>query len=283
MLRRNHLFLLAVSLLFWFPLHSCKTGTPKAKQGTPAFYWQAAQETLAKRDYLKTTEHLRRVMRGENEFTERAIPFRLVVAGGIADGYYDLAAGIQKGVRASKQPPATLRKALMDYRLMAETRSLEFTETFIAYVKSPKKDPVLLDFAFPPLGPGLPKEMPQIEGGGLPPAEVMTAVERRMVEQAVPHMVEAAVGAADDPAKARAAFQSGKAEVPREVFLRAMLQTLHKQCGLFGRTALNKPDRMYIFANQGLEALKTMAETDENKIEVERFKALVKIAQTLQP
>jgi hypothetical protein len=283
MLRRNLAIHFAIAALVLLPLGSCSTAPKKPKQGTPAFYWQAAVETLAKRDYLKTTEHLRRVIRSDNEYTQRAIPFRLAVSAGIAEAYLDLANEIHKGVKASKQPPAALRKSLMDHRLMAETRALEFTETLIAFNKAPKQDPVVLEFAFPPLGPSEPKELAQIQGGALPSPEVMALVAQRMVERGVPRAIQAAVGAPDDPAKARAAFQGGKAQVPREVFLRAMLQTLYKECGLFGRTALNKPDRLYIFATQGLEALKTMEENENNKLEAERFKALAKVAQTLQP
>jgi hypothetical protein len=282
MLTRKLATHVAVAAILLLPLGSCSTAS-KPKPGTPAFYWQAAVETLAKRDYLKTTEHLRRIIRTDNEYTARAIPFRLVVSAGIAEAYYDLAAEIQKGVRASRQPPAALRKSLNDHRVMAETRALEFTETLIAYTKSPKQDPVLLDFAFPPLGPSEPKQLAQIREGGLLAPEVMALVEQRMVERGVPRAVQAAVGAPDDPDKAKAAFQAGKAQVPREVFLRAILQTLYKECGLFSRTAMNKPDRLYIFANQGIEALKTMEDNEDNRREAERFKALAKVAQTLQP
>jgi hypothetical protein len=284
MLKRKHRVIIAIPcLLLWLPLTSCSTGPQKPKQGTPAFYWDAAKETLAKRDYLKTTEHLRRVIRTENEFTQRAAPFRLAVASGLAQGYLDIATDLQKGVKASKLPPAALRKTMADYRLLAETRSLEFAETFILYVKSPKQENVLLDFPFPQVATGEIAERSQIQGGAVLSPEVMTAVERRMIERSVPEGVAASVGAPGDIAKARAAFQSGSAQVPREVFMQAMVDSLYQQMGMFSRAVLNKPDRLFVFANQGLEALKTMEANEHNKHSAEDFKAMVKIAQQLQP
>src|SRR5512138_3291512 len=131
MFSRKGAVLLALPwLLCWLVLSSCSTASKKPKQGTPAFYWQAATETVAKRDYLKTTEHLRRVVRTENEFTQRALPFRFAVASGLAKAYIDIASDLQAGVKANKQNPTPMRKAMGDYRLLAESRAVEFAETF---------------------------------------------------------------------------------------------------------------------------------------------------------
>ncbi len=284
MLSRNCGVLLAIPcLLLWLPLTSCSSGSEKPKQGTPAFYWQAAQETVAKRDYLKTTEHLRRVIRTENEYTQRAMAFRLAVASGLAQAYLDMASDFQDGVKANKGAQAPGRKQMGDYRVMGETRVLEFVETLMAYNKAPAQDPVVLEFPFPQAMPGEIAERKRIQGGLLPSPEALTLYERKMIERSVPEAVATAAGAPGDFAKAQAMFQSGKAQVPRNVFMHAMMESLDAQAKLFSRSVLNKPDRLFILANQGLESLKTMEASEDNKHHAENFKTLAKLARDLQP
>jgi hypothetical protein len=92
-------------------------------------------------------------------------------------------------------------------------------------------------------------------------------------------MAAAAVGAAGDVAKAKSLFQGGKAQVPREVFMQAMVKALYAQAELFSRELMNKPDRLQLFADQGLAALKTMADNKENKQLATDFEMLVKSSQ----
>ena len=70
--RKLRILITVAALPLWLSLTSC--GPKKPAVGTPAFYWDAARETFATRDYLKTTEHLRRIIRTDNEFTQRALP-----------------------------------------------------------------------------------------------------------------------------------------------------------------------------------------------------------------
>jgi len=266
-------------LSFGLVLTSCSTGSNKAQPGTPAFYWQAAGETFATRDYLKTTEHLRRIIRTENEYTARALPYRLVVSGGLAQAYLDLADDFRQGLKTYQTPPALLRKLMSDYRTIAETRSLEFAETFIQFMKAPKEQTVLLDFPFPAANMTEIAERKQIQGGLQPSTDAMTSVERRMIERSVAEAAAAAVGAAGDVARAQPAFQAGKAQVPREVFMEAVLKDLYNQTELFSRELMNKPDRLQVFADQGLAALKTMEDNAANKEMANNFEMLVKSSQ----
>ena len=272
--RKLRILITVASLPIWLPLMSC--GPKKPAVGTPAFYWDAARETFATRDYLKTTEHLRRIIRTENEFTQRALPWRLVVSSGLAQVYLDLASDCQKGVRANPDAPGAIRQAMSNYRLTAETRALEFAETFIQFRKAYKEPTVTLDFAFPTVNVADVLERGKLQGGTLPSAEIMASVERRMMERAVADAVAAAVGAPGDIAKGRAAFQGGRAQVPREVFMAAMLKSLYNQAELFSREAMNKLDRLMLFVEQGMEALKTMEASEQNKKLASDFQMLLK-------
>ena len=40
--------------------------------GTPAYFWSAAKETFAASDYVKTSEHLDKILASDNEYTARA-------------------------------------------------------------------------------------------------------------------------------------------------------------------------------------------------------------------
>src|SRR6188508_2519202 len=55
--------------------------------GTPAYFWSAAKETFAASDYVKTSEHLDKILASDNEYTARARPWRLILASGMARGY----------------------------------------------------------------------------------------------------------------------------------------------------------------------------------------------------
>ena len=99
-------------------LASCSSDTgPKA--GTPAFYWSVAKDTYRAGDYVKTTEHLDKIVATENEFKSRALPWLLVLTSGMARGYADLADGFDAGVRAKKGDPGGFRKHMANYRSQA--------------------------------------------------------------------------------------------------------------------------------------------------------------------
>jgi hypothetical protein len=49
------------------------------------------------------------------------------------------------------------------------------------------------------------------------------------------------------------------------VFALAIVNNLHDQGKLFGRGKLDRPERLELFCNQALEALKTVEETKETK------------------
>jgi hypothetical protein len=166
---------------------------------------------------------------------------------------------------------------------MGETRALEFAETFIQFGKAFKEPTVTLDFAFPSVNVAEIPERGKVQGGAIPSAQIMTSVEHRMMERAVPDAVAAAVGAPGDIAKGRVAFQGGRAQVPRDVFMAAMLKSLYNQTELFSREAMNKLDRLMLFVEQGMEALKTMEASEQNKELASDFQMLLKSAKQPRP
>jgi hypothetical protein len=259
-------------------LTSCSQGE-KGKPGTPAFYWQAARETYVTRDYLKTTEHLRRLIRTENEFSTRGQPWRLIVASGLTKAYMELADDFEKGAQANSTSAVPFLKTVATYRTTAETRALEFAETFIQWKKSCKDQEILLDFPFPSLAATETQQRQKIQGGAVLSAGALPILEQRLIERCIAESAAAAVGAPGDLMKGQSSFQAGSAKVPRDVFALATAHALYEQAQLFTRQKMNKNDRLHLFCQEGLGILKSVPETAESKKLTADFEALAKTVE----
>jgi len=266
------LALISLSLV----LVSCSTGPRPPEKGTPEFYWQAARETYAAADYLKTAEHLDALGKTDNQFTSKAQSWRLVLTSGMTKAFMELADNYEYGARANKANPTPFRKRVSTYRNMAGQLSLQFAEPFRAFRQSHKEAEIVLSFPFPTGSAGQVALMSKLGNGiFLSDAEQETA-QKRMMERCILIGVAKAVGAGEDTAKARAMFQGGDVKVPRAVFMTAMANALYDQSQLFGRMKLDKPDQMKLFANEALEALKDVPESKETKALAAKIQASLK-------
>jgi len=245
-------------------LFSCSSGPVAPQKGTPAFYWQAARESWARADYLKTVENLDNIVKTENEFTAQARPWLLVVTSGMAKGYMEMADIFEGGARINKADPLTFRKTVSNARGSAGRLSMRFAEVFGDFQKT-KDDPVPLAFAFPTGSPGMPPVLNKIGNGILPQAIEIDAAEKGSVQRAVLLNTCKAAGAPDDVAKVQGLFKAGEVKVPRAVFVTAMAAALHDEAQLFSRNKLDEPDKLKILCERAQEALKTLPETKEIK------------------
>jgi hypothetical protein len=277
---KTRILLTALLMAALFGLTACSTAPSGPQPGTAAFYWQAAKETFAARDYLKAADHLARLTQTEGEFTARALPWRLVLIGALSKAYIDLGDDFDMGGKVNIFKPMPLRRVMSDYRTLAERRAVEFGEAFMQFEKGLKdQQTVALEFPFPTSDVAEIQELKKIMGGNLLPDATMAVVDRKMIERAVTQAACAAVGAAGDTAKAQALFQAGPVQVPREVFLLAMAVNLHDQARLFVRTKLDKPDRLKLFANEALDALKPLKENKQTKDLTAKIQKLVRDAK----
>ena len=258
---------IAVPLLFaLISLTGCSSAPKGPQPGTPAFYWQAAKDTFAKKDYLKTADHLDLVVKTQNEFTKPAQVMRLVLTAGMAKGYIDLASSFDLGAKANTFKPMPFRKVSSDYLKMAEIRALEFGETYLDFVKNDKDANIDLEFGYPSADMTEIQELkPIVAGRSLPDETVQASLERKSLAKAIALSACAAVGAANDTAKGQAAFQNGSAQVPRETFMLAMATNLYDTADLFGRKKLDKADRLEMFAKEAKDALKQVKDSKESK------------------
>jgi hypothetical protein len=246
-------------------LTACSTAPRGPQPGTPGFYWQAAKETFANKDYMKTADHLRQVVNSNSEFAKPAQAMRLVLSAGLAKGYVDLAAAYESGAKANTIKPMPLRKVASNYLKLAETRALDFGETFPKFESGSQDATVVLEFGYPGADVNDPLEMKKVLTGLLPDEAGQATFERKMLEKSVALAACGAVGAAKDAAKAQAAFQAGRSEVPREVFVLAMANNLYDLAQLFGSKKLDLPQRVEFFAGEGVDALKQLKESKDTK------------------
>jgi hypothetical protein len=261
--RSCSLFFLAIIVIL--VATSCSSGPPAPKMGTPPFYWGAAGETFAKADYLKAADHLEQLVKTDNEYTQRALPWRLALTAGMTNAYAELADVFETGSRANRSNPTPFRKNMAENRALAGRRALQFAETFLKFNKGDHTQDVPLDFTFPTGSANKPFELTKI-GNGVPlPDTQLETVQRRAVERAVLLATAAVVGAPDDVAKAQSIFQAGNVKVPHDVFALAMVKYLHEQAQLFTRAKLDQPERVELFCNQALETLKHLKPSKETK------------------
>jgi hypothetical protein len=250
-------------LLSCFILGSC-SGDNGPEQGTPAFYWAAAKETFAAKDYTKTMDHLEKLTASDNEFSARARPWLLVLTSGMVRGYMDLADSFDAGVHANKNSPTEFRRRINAYRGEGNRLTLEFVEVFDKFQKG-KDDPVPIAFPFPT---GSAAPVPQLAkaaaGMMLQPGELEPA-EKRALERGVLLAGCEASGAPEDPAKAQELLRPGTLQVPRSAFVTVMAGRLYDESRLYGARQIDDPQKMKMLCSRALDALKTVPETKQTK------------------
>ncbi len=246
-----------------FVLISC-SGDNAPQAGTPAFYWAAAKETFAAKDYSKTVSHLEKLDAGDSEFTARARPWLLIMTSGMSRGYMDLADNFEAGSRTNKSNPTDFRRRTNNYRVEANRLALEFVEVFDKFLKG-KDDPVPIVLPFPTGNAAPVTQLTKVSTGVmLQPTEIEEA-EKRAVEGAILMAACNAAGAPDDPAKTQDLLKAGTHQVPRAAFVTSMAATLFEESKLYGTRQIGNPDRAKVFCNRALDALKTVPETKQTK------------------
>lgn len=275
MSRRRNLSLLPA---FTLVLASCSSGPPPPQKGTPPFYWQAAKETFAAGDYLKTNDHLSQLVRTENEFTARAFPWLLVLDGGIAKGYMDLADAFEGGARQNKSNPTPFRKQMSDFRTRANPVALQFVEQFLKFAASNKGEKIPLAFPFP-TGSAMPvMELSKVGAGILLQEGEFAAAQKRALERGVLMSACRAAGAPEDPPKAQEVFKASNPEVPRATFLLAMAQSMFELSQLYAPRKLDHPERFKLLLKNAGEALGPLPESKEKAELAKKIQAAVKEA-----
>lgn len=262
---RTRYYLIAFATLSaLFLLFACGPAAPR--EGTPAFFWAAARETYAAGDYMKTTDHLDRLLASDNPYVARAMPWSLLVMSGLASGYMDLADQYEAGAKAkaNKEAPGNFYKRVSNYRSFANRLTLRFAEAFARFDKS-KDDSVIVDFPFPPGTVAAAPQLSLVAQGNLLPAATADGAEKRSLERGILMATLRAVGAPGDVAKAEQILKSSGGKIPRATFSLAMARTLYEESQLYARRKLNDSEKMTILCQRALAVLASLPETFETK------------------
>ncbi|GEM_PF-454682 len=268
MLRRRS----AVLLLLSFPgifllLNSCSSGPAPPKMGTPAWYWEAANEQFTAGDLAKTQEHLERVVASDNPYKARAAVWHLVMSSGMAMGYKELAEAYDAGgeeVKDKASQAAEFRRLGNDARRSAKQYCLALAQELESFQKeNAGATEFALEFAFPQGSPGEDPALARVRKGMLPPESERTQLERATVKRGVVLETASLVGADGDPAKAADMFKTQPVKVPRAVFLYGLAESLFEESKIFDRKQLNEPDKKKILYQLALDCLKPAFEAGD--------------------
>jgi hypothetical protein len=258
---------ITLSLLIAAIAGGCSGGPSGPATGTPEWYWQAAAENFGNGDLAKTEEHLSNLVKSESEWQKRGAAWRLVVLSGLARGYLDLGDAYTDGAKNNEGKAEQFRNPIQQYQRYARQFAIALAESSGPFQKSIASDAtVTLDFAFPGGSPNESAILTSVSGGTLPKEESRAEAEDAAVMRGVLLQTTLLSVSGDDVTKARAAFEAGAAEVPRQLFLAGLAKTLYATAELFDRLHLNQPDIGKILVQRSEECLELALDTEDEEI-----------------
>lgn len=278
-MNRTAVLLILSSLCTAFLLVSCSQPQTGPAIGTPEWFWVAANETYAAGDYEKTADHLEQAADSENPWQERAAIWRFVLLDGLARGYLELAEAYQDGAKKNEGNAPKLQNSIQQYQRDARRHTINLAESLgTARKMMGKAQSIQLDFT---LATGSAAESPALGivlGGTAPNESQAFDAETQTVERGIILATTAAIGAGDDAAKTRTAFETRPVEVAADLFFLGVATSLLDRSVVFDLDHLNEPDKRDImikfagdFSKPALEGededLKKQAEELQEKIE----------------
>jgi len=269
---------LAVVLLLLFTA-ACDSGPKGPQPGTPGFFWSAAKDTWRAGDYVKTSEHLQRILASDNEFTARARAWDAIISAGLTQGYIELADTWEAGARMNRANPTPFRKQVSTLRGLASASAIQYTEDMHKLMDASKDPEILLAFAFPAGNVALPAAMKRISGGIVIQDSERDLLQAAMLQRGVVLAICAAVGHPDDSAAAQEKLKTAEFKVPRDTYLLAAARSMQSQSELFTGTKLDQPARLKMMSQEATEALKALPPSKETKQLEEKIQARLKKAK----
>jgi hypothetical protein len=228
---------------------------------------------------LKTADNLEPVAESDSPLAAKAQPWRLILTGGLAAGYMEMADAMEQGSRANAAAAADFRRQMNDYRSMTNRQVAQFYETFMAFKKGGAADAIPLAFSFPNGSATAVAEIARLnEGAAISEAEVAGA-EKRVLQRAVLLEACSAVGAENDTAKTQQVFSAENPTVPKDTFMLAMAQRFHELASYYNSYKMDQPDRLKMFNEQALGILKGLPESDDNKDLIKKIEGELKAAE----
>jgi hypothetical protein len=237
------LILLPVALLFVSCSSTEKASAPKL--GSPAYSFNAANESLKRGDYVSAYESLGKVVSNQSEFTAQARVLHVVLGAGLARGYMELADMYENGAKFHRTNPQDYRSRIPAIRRRAAQMAFQFAEN----LRTVREDQTAkLDFTTMTPDAAEPAALAKVKQGLV----LMPSDHEALIEGMAKHSVsEIAKEIGGNPT--------------REVFLTAMARALTAQADLFSQRKLDEPKKAHALLSEALTVVKGLPETKETK------------------
>ena len=277
---RTATLLMLTSLCTTFVLVSCSESQTGPARDTPEWFWVAAEETYASGNYEKAADHLENAADSENPWQERSAIRRLVLLDGLARGYAELAEAYEDDGKNVAQ----LQNSIQQYQRDARRHTINLVESLGTIRKMiGKAQSIQLDF---PLATGSSAESSSLSivlDGMVPTDSQFAKAESQTVERGIILATTAAIGAGDDAAKTRTAFETHPVEVAANVFFLYVATSLLDRSEVFDRDHLNEPDkRDFMLARAGIFSVPALEGEDE-ELKKQAEELLEKIEEAKKP
>ncbi|MDZ4799146.1 MAG: hypothetical protein SGI92_13355 [Bryobacteraceae bacterium] len=233
-----------------------KAATPP-KPGTLAYDWYAANENWKTGEYPKAMEHLARLAVAPSEYRDRSRVWLMLVAGGVAQGYNELANEYEKMARGNPE----FRRQMQEVRNSANMAAMQYGEALRDALGKNKDGKLVLDFGFPTGSADLPLQMAKIGKGMSMQAADYQVVREKMAQRGVVKFAAALAGSAEDTAKAQTQFAAS----PRETVLTAAAKGLISTAELYGPKKLDVPQRGNALVKMAVDAISLVPDSKEKK------------------
>ena len=271
---KTQAILLAVAAML---LTACSSAPALPEPGTPAYQWNEARRAYHSGDLAKANDRLSEIQQTDNGFTPRARIWQIVLAGGLAQGYADLADAYAAGERTNRKESLAFHRQAKENRTLAAHAAMDFTQAVHAFIKRDPSTDVQLGFDLPPGSLTDPALLRKPYEGAMPQEGEIQTLRTNVLEHDVIGQICLVNGTTNDSAQMLAKF---KAEVttPRFTFLYASAKTLLDVSGIFALNRMDEPQKLQVMCQEALSALKSIPETDATKALTKKIEAAMKKA-----
>lgn len=258
---------------------ACSGGDSNAVQfGTPAWYWQAAQDTFKTGDFGKTDEHLSELVKGDSEWKQRAAVWKVVLLSGLIRGNMELVEACKRGMEEKKSSIDALQNPLQQYQRDGRRFTIELLESWGKLKQAIGDGPTLpIEFPFPAGSASQSPVVTGIRAGTAPDAAQMIDAAKATLQRGVLLDITEYVGAGEDVPKAQGMFSTLPIQVPAVEFWNEVGNNLFDMTPLFGVRGINDPTIRKIMLERSLDALSgaLASENAELKKTAEEKKAAI--------
>ena len=267
------LVVIATSCLFSL---ACTGGDAGPRQGTPEWFFAAAEDNFAIPDYQKTVDQLKDATKAEGEIGEKATLWRAVLTAGLARGYDDLTDAFVEGIEANEARVEEFQSPINEYRRRTRVNAIAFSES-VGQIETIMGEQDSVPLVFPlPEGSGIPSPLlATIQDGNKIDAAQTLSMESQTLTRGIYSAISELVGGAEFSAISESAA-AGNLQAPRDAMEFGIARILLDISVMFDREGINDPrvrkfvlDLAEKWAEPHLEAEEPDDRVEEFKFDVE--------------